>query len=79
LRESGSIEQDADVVIFIFREKKAASETQDGEEEFAQGGSETRLIIGKQRNGPTGDVHVVFLKPFARFENKVHDGSGNDE
>src|SRR5271157_5881570 len=53
LRESGSIEQDADVVIFIFREKKAAEEGQEGEEEFAHGGSETRLIIGKQRNGPT--------------------------
>ena len=73
LRESGSIEQDADVVIFIFREKKAA-EGQEGEEEFGQGGSETRLIVGKQRNGPTGDVPVVFLKPYAKFENKVHDG-----
>ena len=70
LRESGSIEQDADVVIFIFREKKAAEEGQEGEEEFTQGGSETRLIIGKQRNGPTGDVSVVFLKPYAKFENK---------
>jgi replicative DNA helicase len=75
LRESGSIEQDADVVIFIFREKKPAGEAQDGEEEFVQGGSETRLIVGKQRNGPTGDVQVVFLKPYAKFENKVHDGS----
>jgi replicative DNA helicase len=73
LRESGSIEQDADVVIFIFREKKAAEE-QEAEEGFVQGGSETRLIIGKQRNGPTGDVPVVFLKPFAKFENQAHDG-----
>jgi replicative DNA helicase len=73
LRESGSIEQDADVVIFIFREKKPAEEGE-GEEEFGQGGSETRLIVGKQRNGPTGDVSVVFLKPFAKFENKVHEG-----
>jgi replicative DNA helicase len=74
LRESGSIEQDADVVIFIFREKRAA-EGEEGEEEFVQGGSETRLIIGKQRNGPTGEVPVVFLKPYAKFENKVHDDS----
>ncbi len=74
LRESGSIEQDADVVIFIFREKKAA-EGQGGEEEFGQGGTETRLIIGKQRNGPTGEVPVVFLKPYAKFENKAQDGS----
>ncbi len=79
LRESGSIEQDADVVIFIFREKRAAERGQEGAEEPAQGGSETRLIIGKQRNGPTGDVPVVFLKPFAKFENKVHDASEADE
>ncbi len=72
LRESGSIEQDADVVIFIFRERKAA-EAQEGEEEFAHGGMETRLIIGKQRNGPTGDVPVVFLKPYAKFENKARE------
>ena len=72
LRESGSIEQDADVVIFIFRDKKSAEE-QEGEEGSVQGGSETRLIIGKQRNGPTGDVQVVFLKPYAKFENQVHE------
>jgi replicative DNA helicase len=78
LRESGSIEQDADVVIFIFREKKAAGE-QDGEEESPQGGWETRLIVGKQRNGPTGEVTVVFLKPYAKFENKVHDGGESDQ
>jgi replicative DNA helicase len=70
LRESGSIEQDADVVIFIFRERKSAEE-QEGDEEFVHGGSETRLIIGKQRNGPTGEVPVVFLKPYAKFENKA--------
>jgi replicative DNA helicase len=72
LRESGSIEQDADVVIFIFRDKKSAEE-QEGEDGPVQGGSETRLIIGKQRNGPTGDVQVVFLKPYAKFENQVHE------
>ncbi len=72
LRESGSIEQDADVVIFIFRERKPAEE-QEGDEEFARGGSETRLIIGKQRNGPTGEVPVVFLKPYAKFENRAPD------
>jgi replicative DNA helicase len=73
LRESGSIEQDADVVIFIFREKKPAG-AEEGEDESPQGGYETKLIIGKQRNGPTGDVPVVFLKPFARFENAAHEG-----
>jgi len=70
LRESGSIEQDADVVIFIFREKKAA-EDEEGEEDSGQGGYETHLVVGKQRNGPTGDVPVVFLKPYAKFENRA--------
>ncbi len=72
LRESGSIEQDADVVIFIFREKMKAAE-EDGEAEYAHGGYETHLIVGKQRNGPTGDVPVVFLRPYATFENKALD------
>jgi replicative DNA helicase len=72
LRESGSIEQDADVVIFIFRERKPTDE-QEGGEEFAHSGSETRLIIGKQRNGPTGEVPIVFLKPYAKFENRAPD------
>lgn len=70
LRESGSIEQDADVVIFIFRDRKAA------EEEAGEAGVETKLIIGKQRNGPTGDIPVVFMKPFARFENLARQGEG---
>jgi replicative DNA helicase len=70
LRESGSIEQDADVVIFIFRERRAAEEA---EGETDRGGIETKLIIGKQRNGPTGEVPVVFMKPFARFESKARE------
>ena len=72
LRESGSIEQDADLVIFIYREKKAQQDDT-GEEDHLHGGYETHLIIGKQRNGPTGDVPVVFLRPYARFENKAHE------
>ncbi|HEY6290958.1 MAG TPA: replicative DNA helicase [Terriglobia bacterium] len=66
LRESGSIEQDADVVIFIHRQKRPAA---DDEESDADAGVETKLVIGKQRNGPTGDVNVVFQKRFVRFEN----------
>ncbi len=73
LRESGSIEQDADVVIFIFREKKSVEE---GEEEPA--GAETKLIIGKQRNGPTGEVPIVFMKPYVRFENMSPDQRSED-
>ncbi len=65
LRESGSIEQDADVVIFIYRERR----TKEDEEFQEEPGVETKLIIGKQRNGPTGEVPVVFLRPYARFDN----------
>lgn len=67
LRESGSIEQDADVVLFIFRQdvyKRA-----DEDEEGGEPGGRTELIIGKQRNGPTGNIPVVFIKRYARFEN----------
>ncbi|HET7840457.1 MAG TPA: DnaB-like helicase C-terminal domain-containing protein, partial [Terriglobia bacterium] len=63
LRESGSIEQDADVVLFIFRED-AYRHGEEGEPE-----GKTELIIGKQRNGPTGHIPLVFLKPYTRFEN----------
>lgn len=71
LRESGSIEQDADVVIFIFRDRRAS------EEEAGAVGVETKLIIGKQRNGPTGEIPVVFMKPFARFENLARQREGS--
>jgi len=74
LRESGSIEQDADVVLFIFRRDvyKRAEE----EEEGGEPGGKTELIIGKQRNGPTGNIPVVFIKRYARFENA---SSGDEE
>ncbi len=78
LRESGSIEQDADVVIFIFREKMKAAE-EEGEAESPRGGYETHLIVGKQRNGPTGDVPVVFLRSYAKFENKALDEGDEPE
>jgi replicative DNA helicase len=61
LRESGSIEQDADLVGFIFRE-----EQYNRTEENA---GLAELIIAKQRNGPTGTVKLAFLKEFTRFEN----------
>ena len=62
LRESGSIEQDADVVAFIHRE-----EYYDRENEDIKGKAE--IIIAKQRNGPTGTVKLAYLADFTRFEN----------
>ena len=73
LRESGSIEQDADVVIFIFRERKAAEESPEGEVDGR--GVEMKLIVEKQRNGPTGSIPVVFMRPWVRFESRARDES----
>ncbi|MEO7660172.1 MAG: replicative DNA helicase [Pyrinomonadaceae bacterium] len=61
LRESGSIEQDADVVAFIYRE--------DYYNETEENKGIAELIVSKQRNGPTGTVKLAFLKEFTRFEN----------
>jgi replicative DNA helicase len=61
LRESGALEQDADVVMFIYREEEyKPSEENKGIAE---------IIIGKQRNGPTGTIKLAFIKEFTRFEN----------
>ncbi len=72
LRESGSIEQDADVVAFIFRE-----EVYKPDEPELDGRAE--LIIAKQRNGPTGRVKLAFLKNSTRFESMLGDGNGPEE
>jgi replicative DNA helicase len=61
LRESGAIEQDADVVCFIFREE-VYNQTDENR-------GRAELIVAKQRNGPTGSVDLAFLKEFTRFEN----------
>jgi len=66
LRESGSIEQDADVVIFLNRPEYYGI-TQFADGESTEGIAE--IIVGKQRNGPTGDIRLKFIKDFARFEN----------
>jgi replicative DNA helicase len=74
LRESGSIEQDADVVAFIHREEYYNRENED-----VKGKAE--IIIAKQRNGPTGSVQLAYLNDFTRFENldMSHGGdSGGD-
>jgi replicative DNA helicase len=65
LRESGALEQDADVVMFIFREDLYADKNAPPAD--TQGVAE--IIIGKQRNGPVGVVKLAFIREFTRFEN----------
>jgi len=72
LRESGSIEQDADVVAFIFRE-----EVYKPDEPELEGRAE--IIIAKQRNGPTGRINLAFLKKSTRFESMLADGMAPPE
>src|SRR5436853_640537 len=63
LRESGALEQDADVILFLYRQSQYQEDLPPDEANVAD------VIIGKQRNGPVGTVKVVFLPQYARFEN----------
>ncbi len=64
LRESGSIEQDADLVGLLYK----PGDREEEEESSESDGQRINLLIAKQRNGPTGDVELVFLKGFTRYE-----------
>ncbi|MDA8655783.1 replicative DNA helicase [Gammaproteobacteria bacterium] len=60
LRDSGAIEQDADVILFIYRDEVYNEDSEEG--------NKAEIIIGKQRNGPIGKINLTFLKEFTRFE-----------
>jgi replicative DNA helicase len=74
LRESGALEQDADVVGLIFREEMYKL----GDEPSENDGV-AELIIAKQRNGPTGTIKLAFLREQTRFANLAHGGGGGDD
>ena len=62
LRESGAIEQDADLIVLLYRDEYYHPEREDSK-------GKAEVIIAKQRNGPTGQAHMAFLNNFMRFEN----------
>jgi len=83
LRESGSIEQDADVVMFVYREeyylereqpREGTPEHLEWQDRMAQAEGLAEVIIGKQRHGPTGSIKLVFQGEITRFSDYIDDG-----
>ena len=73
LRESGSIEQDADMVGLLYRSAYYADNKEDRDEEDGK----AELVIAKNRNGPTGDVPLTFIKEIMRFETRAWEREEN--
>ena len=74
LRESGAIEQDADVIAFVYREAVYCEDCRKRDNSCTLGHErDAEIIIGKQRNGPIGTVPLIFCGEYTKFENKVRD------
>jgi replicative DNA helicase len=77
LRESGAIEQDADVIMFVYREAVYCEACRSKDKTCEKGHEkDAEIIIGKQRNGPIGTVHMTFLGQYTRFENQARREEG---
>ncbi|MDR0731994.1 MAG: replicative DNA helicase [Treponema sp.] len=68
IRDSGSIEQDADVVMFIHRDRESDKKKEAAAAANEEGGNKTSLILSKQRNGPVGTINLTFIPQYAKFE-----------